>query len=99
MYVFVYLYVFTQCVDSCAISDESWNSAITVVSQGTRYIHIMWTADTQSSLYVVQYRLTNTQVYTSSLEVRMYVALKSYYSCMSVHTCVHVAIVFNLVIN
>ena len=66
---FVYYVVLIQCDDICPV-ESGWNSLITASAREARHIIITWTADTQSSLYVVQYRLRNTQVYTSSLEVR-----------------------------
>ncbi len=58
-----------QCSDVCPVG-EGWDSSITANTREARSIHITWMADTSSSLYVVQYRLRNTQVYSSSLEVR-----------------------------
>ena len=58
-----------QCNDTCPVED-GWDSMIDVGDRGARFVHITWTADTQSSFYVVQYRLRNTQIYSSSLEVR-----------------------------
>ena len=58
-----------QCNDTCPMED-GWDSMIDVGDRGARFVHITWTADTQSSFYVVQYRLKNTQIYSSSLEVR-----------------------------
>ena len=59
-----------QCSDVCPVG-VGWDSSITTNIRDARFIHITWMADTQSSLYVVQYRLRNTQVYTSSVEVRV----------------------------
>ena len=59
-----------QCSDVCPV-DIGWDSSITANIRDARFIHITWMADTPTSLYVVQYRLRNTQVYTSSVEVRV----------------------------
>ena len=67
-----------QCDDTCPMLNEGWNSMVTIGVRRARFIHITWTADAQSSLYVVQYRLRNTQVYTSSLEVGDPVTLRMY---------------------
>ena len=58
-----------QCNDVCPEGD-GWNSRITISIREARFIFITWMPDSQASLYVVQYRLRNTPVYTSSLEVR-----------------------------
>ena len=57
-----------QCNGTCPVED-GWDSMIAVGDQGARFVHITWTEDNQSSLYVVRYRQTNTQIYSSSLEV------------------------------
>ena len=57
-----------QCSDVCPEGD-GWNSRITISIREARFIFITWMPDSQASLYVVQYRLRNTPVYTSSLEV------------------------------
>jgi hypothetical protein len=43
---------------------------IAVGDRGAQFIHITWTADTHSSLYVVQSRKRSTQLYSRSLAVR-----------------------------
>ena len=58
-----------QCNDTCSMED-GWNSMIAVDDRGARFIHITWIADTNFSLYVVQYRQRNTRIYSNSLEVR-----------------------------
>ena len=58
-----------QCNDTCPMED-GWDSMIDVGDREAQFVYITWTADTQSSIYVVQYRLRNTQIYSSSLEVR-----------------------------
>ena len=50
--------------------EDGWNSMIAVDDRGARFIHITWIADTNFSLYVVQYRQRNTRIYSNSLEVR-----------------------------
>ena len=58
-----------QCYDTCSMRD-GWNSMIAIGDRGARFIHITWTTDAHSSLYVVQYRQRSTQIYSNSLEVR-----------------------------
>ena len=58
-----------QCIDVCPEGD-GWDSRIAISNREARSICITWMADPQTSLYVVQYRLRNTPVYTNSLEVR-----------------------------
>ena len=67
--VHVHCIMLMQCNDVCP-EGSGWDSLITANTREARSIHITWMPDTPSSLYVVQYRLRNTQVYTSSLEVR-----------------------------
>ena len=50
--------------------EDGWDSMIAVGDRGARFIHIIWTTDAHSSLYVVQYRQRGTQIYSNSLEVR-----------------------------
>lgn len=50
--------------------EDGWNSMIAVGDRGARFILINWIADTNSSLYIVQYRQRSTQIYSNSLEVR-----------------------------
>lgn len=54
-----------QCVETCQMLD-GWNSMIIIGSRSARYVVVTWTPESMSSLYVVQHRLRNTQVYTSS---------------------------------
>ena len=80
--VCIYNIMLMQCDDTCPRLG-GWNSMITIGARRARSIYVTWTADAQSSLYVVQYRLRNTQVYTSSLEVRNSVASHVRQECMS----------------
>jgi hypothetical protein len=50
--------------------EEGWDSMIAVGDRGAQFIHITWTADTHSSLYVVQSRKRSTRIYSKSLAVR-----------------------------
>ena len=76
--------ILIQCVDVCTTVSNEWSSLITASARDARHIYLTWTADTPSSLYVVQYRIRNTQVYTSSLEVS--------YPIACVHSTVHLPI-------